>query len=100
MNLIGTLADDIRSYPDLKREVEPMMKEHILAEISSSVPYLQMRAIWFYGEFDSAHFEYQDKDHVFNLINSIYLCLEHPCTAVRFMAASTIHKLLKNNEAA
>lgn len=51
MNVISSLSDLIRKYPELRDTMEPMMKYHIMPELKSPEPYLQLRAIWFYGEF-------------------------------------------------
>ena len=72
MNVISSLVDLIRVYPEMRDSMEPMMKYHILPELKSPEAYLQMRAICFYGEFQSSQFVYRDQDHLHQLIDSMY----------------------------
>lgn len=51
MNLIGSLSDNIMADQNLKKNMETMMLKHIQPELHSPEPYLKMRAIWFFGEF-------------------------------------------------
>jgi hypothetical protein len=76
--------------------MESMMSYHILPEVISSEPYLSMRAVWFYGQFES--FSYTDQNHIEHLMDGVFKCLNDRNLPVRFYAATTIYKLLKNNE--
>jgi hypothetical protein len=78
--------------------MEPMLTYHVLPELVSPEPYLRMRAIWLYGEFQS--FCFRDQNHVHQMIDSIYKCLFDESLPVKVMAATTIYKLLHNNEIA
>jgi hypothetical protein len=62
MNMIGTLVDEIRPYPDLMSMMEQMMGYHIQPEVTSPEPYLSMRAVWFYSKFESV--TYTDQNHI------------------------------------
>ena len=53
MHMIGYLVDEIMPYQDLMSMMEPMMSYHILPELTSPEPYLRMRALWFYRQFES-----------------------------------------------
>jgi hypothetical protein len=60
--MIGYLVDEIMPYQDLMSMMEPMMSYHILPELSSPEPYLRMRALWFYRQFEC--FTYSDLQHI------------------------------------
>ena len=55
---------------DLKGNMEPMLKTHVLHELASDQPFLRLRACWVYGEFSGMTF--QDNDHVKQVVDGIY----------------------------
>jgi hypothetical protein len=70
MNLVGNLVDELRPYPDLMSMIEPLMSYHILPELTSPEPYLRMRAIWFYGQFENMTIT--DLNHIKNAMDGIF----------------------------
>ena len=96
MNLVGNLVDELRPYPNLMTMIEPLMIYHVLPELTSPEPYLRMRAIWFYGQFENLTIT--DLNHIKNAMDGIFHGLQDRNLPVRFYAATTIYKLLKNNE--
>lgn len=55
---------------------------------------MKIRACWLYGEFGDYNFK--DKEHIQIAVNSIYQCLFDADLPVRYVAATSIHKLLYN----
>lgn len=48
---IGSLNEVIDLYDDLKANIEPMLKAHVLPDLQSSHLLLRSRACWTYGQF-------------------------------------------------
>lgn len=77
--------------------MEPMMIQHVMPEIQSTQPFLRLRAIWLYGEF--GEFNFKDDNHVKQVIDLIYKGLYDTELPVKLTAATSIHKLLHNEQA-
>lgn len=75
-----------------------MISYHVMPELQSPEAYLRWRAIWLYGEFQS--FSFVDQNHIHQVVDSIYKCLYDEDLPVKIIAATTIYKLLANNEVA
>jgi len=98
MNLIGNIAHLIIQENQLKEMIEGIISYHVLPEMQSSEPFLRMRAIWLYGEFQ--YLGFADQTHIHQVMDSMYKCLYDQELPVKVYAATTIYKLLKNSEAA
>lgn len=55
---IGSLNETIGLHADLARNIEPMLKAHVMTDFQSPHPLLRSRACWVYGEF--CDYEFQD----------------------------------------
>ena len=63
---IGSLFEDLNAYKELRQQMEPMVMQFVLPELSSPQPFLQMRASWIYGEFGS--FNFKQAGHVQSIV--------------------------------
>lgn len=98
MHLIGSLSELIVSQNDMRELMEPMMAHHITMELSSMEALLRWRSVWLYGEFQCLNFV--DQNHIHAVVDAIYKNLYDNELPVKMIAATTIYKLLKNNEVA
>ena len=55
---IGNLNEVIHLYDDLSANIEPMLKAHVLADLSSPHLILRARACWTYGQF--SYYQFSD----------------------------------------
>jgi hypothetical protein len=72
-----------------------MMKENILHELSSPIPYLRWRAVWFYRQYDN--FNIPDMNHLLQLVDSVNKSLYDQFLVVRYEAALTLPVILGEN---
>jgi hypothetical protein len=94
---IGSLYQDLYAYSELRRELEPMVKQFVLPELVSQQPFLQMRASWVYGEF--GNFKFKEAGHMQQVVGAVFKQLYDPRLPVRITAATAVAKLLHNVEA-
>ena len=59
---IGSLNEIIGLHSDLARNIEPMLKAHVMPDFTSPHPLLRSRSCWVYGEF--CDYEFQDTQHI------------------------------------
>lgn len=59
---IGSLHEIVGLYSDLARNIEPMLKAHVLPDFASAHPLLKSRACWVYAEYSD--YEFKDNQHV------------------------------------
>lgn len=59
---IGNLNEVIHLYDDLSANIEPMLKAHVLADLSSPHLILRSRACWTYGQF--SYYQFSDDQHI------------------------------------
>ncbi|CDW76775.1 UNKNOWN [Stylonychia lemnae] len=93
---IGSLYDELVAQKDIKVQLEPMMIQHVMPELQSQIPFLKMRACWIYGEFGT--FKFKEVNHVKQAVELIYKQLYDPELPVRLTAATSLHKLMHNDE--
>ena len=48
---VGSLSEIIRLYDDLAKNIEPMLKTHVMPDFQTAHPLLKSRACWVYGQF-------------------------------------------------
>ena len=94
---IGSLNEVISLYPDLVANIEPMLKAHVLPDFSSPHLLLKSRACWAYGEF--SEYEFSDQAHIQQAVDGIYKCLFVDNLPIKFSAALSLSKMLKNESA-
>ena len=94
---VGNLSESIRVHSDLKRNIEPMLKNHVMTDLSSPHPLLKSRACWVYGEFSEYTFE--DNDHIQQAVHGIYQSLFTDVLPIKFAAALALAKMLNNDTA-
>jgi len=70
---VGSLKDQVECQPELSSQMEPMLTNHVLAELKSTQPFLRSRACWLYGEF--GEFEFTNEDHVKQAVDGVYQSL-------------------------
>ena len=70
---IGNLTETIGLHKDLARNIEPMLKTHVLPDFTSPHPLLKSRACWVYGEFSD--YEFTDSQHVQQAVDGVYQSL-------------------------
>ena len=89
---VGSLADQLRSQPDLAGSMEAMLKQYVLCDLASQVGFLRARACWTYGQF--ANFPLPDLEHQTQAFRSICQLLVDGELPVKFEAALALPKLL------
>lgn len=89
---IGHLHDLIMVYDELVTNMEPMLVQHVLPDLTSEQPFLRSRACWLYGEYGDLTFN--DADSLKQAIDGIYKNLFAPELPVRLSAATSLSKLL------
>jgi hypothetical protein len=94
---VGSLNETICLYPDLSKNIEPMLRTHVLPDFASNHPLLKSRACWVYGEFSD--YEFLDDQHVTQAVDGIYHCLFSEHLPIKFAAALALSKMLKNKTA-
>ena len=94
---VGSLNETISLYKDLERNIEPMLKQHVLPDFQSAHPLLRSRACWVYGEF--SHYTFEDKQHVQQAVDAIYQNLFSEQLPIKFTAALALSQMLKNETA-
>lgn len=76
--------------------IEPMLAKHVLPEFTSSEGFLRRRACFMYGEF--GHYKFKENGHIKLAIDGLYQCLYDKELPVRLMAATSINKLMNNDQ--
>lgn len=94
---IGSLNEIIGLHKDLARNIEPMLKTHVLPDFTSPHPLLKSRACWVYGEF--CDYEFQDTQHIQQAVDGVYQNLFCDHLPIKFAAALALAKMLSNDTA-
>lgn len=78
----------------LNAQIEPMLRQHVMPELTSEQPFLRCRACWVYGEFSNFH--YTDDDHVKMAIDGVYKSLFVEELPTKLSAAVALSQMLTN----
>lgn len=95
--MIGNLSDAIYTQPDLRHMMEPIMIHHVLDDLSSSIPYLKWRSLWFYSQFER-FYPLQDSAHLHQVVDSAFKSLFDSSLVIRVQAAVTLNKVLDKSD--
>mmetsp|Transcript_42364 Transcript_42364/g.55849 ORF Transcript_42364/g.55849 Transcript_42364/m.55849 type:complete len:774 (-) Transcript_42364:479-2800(-) len=94
---VGSLNETVRLYDDLSKNIEPMLKTHVLPDFQSGHPMLRARACWVYGEY--CYFDFKDTQHVQQAVDAIYQQLFTDSLPIKYDAALALSKMLRNDTA-
>ena len=94
---VGSLNEVIGLHDDLARNIEPMLKTHVMTDFQSPHPLLRSRACWVYGEF--SEYEFQDQQHIQQAVDGIYQSMFCEWLPVKFAAGLALSKMLTNDTA-
>jgi hypothetical protein len=96
MLAIGSLADHIDAFKDLRKSIEPMLATYIFPELSSDIGLMKSRALWVYGEF--GYLEIQSQEHINGTLVKIVNCMEDENLPIKLQAAISLHKFINEKE--
>lgn len=93
---IGTLAEHVDSFKDLRKSIEPMLQTYVFKELSSSEGLLQSRAFWLYGEY--GYIKIKEQEHVNAVLNLILQGMQSESLPIKLQSAITLHKFISEKD--
>ena len=95
---IGTLHKDLAKRDMYRPALEPMLKLHVLPELTSAHGFLRARAIWTYGQFARSIFREgraTEPEHLALAFQRFMECMQDPALPVRVNASIAIEAFVQ-----
>ena len=97
MHAFGLLNLHMAASDECAANAEPLLQQHVYAELRSDSGFMRARACWVYGQF--AQFEFKSDEHLAAALDALYQNLSHGDLPVRVNAAIALIKLLDQETA-